>query len=58
MVAKREAKRVIDALPDDAPVYQIVYALYVNMMLDEGERWTALRVVRRMYAPWMGESRS
>ena len=30
----------------------------LGLMLDEGERWTALRVVRRMHALWMGESRS
>ena len=30
----------------------------LGLMLDEGERWTALRVVRRMRALRMGESRS
>ena len=30
----------------------------LGLMLDEGERWTALRIVRRMRALRMGESRS
>ena len=30
----------------------------LGLMLDEGERWTALRIVRRMRELRMGESRS
>ncbi|HUU09987.1 MAG TPA: hypothetical protein VM431_05550 [Phycisphaerae bacterium] len=38
MVAKEAAKHVIDAMPDDASMDDIIHALYVRAKFEHGER--------------------
>jgi hypothetical protein len=38
MAVKDEAKQVIDALPDDATMDDIIHALYVRAKFEHGER--------------------
>jgi len=38
MAVKDEAKQVIDALPDDASMDDIIHALYVRAKFEHGER--------------------
>ncbi|MFH1942964.1 MAG: hypothetical protein ABIL68_12755 [bacterium] len=38
MVEKEIAKNVIDALPDEASMDDIIHALYVKIKFDHGER--------------------
>jgi predicted transcriptional regulator len=38
MVAKQAAKHVIDAMPDDASMDDIIHALYVRAKFEHGER--------------------
>jgi len=38
MVAKEAAKHVIDALPDDVNLDDIIHALYVQAEFEHGER--------------------
>lgn len=38
MVAKDAAKQVIDALPDEASLDDIIHALYVRAKFEHGER--------------------
>ena len=38
MVAKEMARTVIDALPDEASLDQIIHALYVRAKFERGER--------------------
>jgi len=38
MVAKHVAKGVIDAMPDEASMDDIIHALYVNAKFEHGER--------------------
>ena len=38
MVAKETAKQVINSLPDDASMDDIIHALYVNVKFARGER--------------------
>lgn len=38
MVAKEIAKQVIDELPDDASMDDIMYALYVRAKIEQGDR--------------------
>ncbi len=38
MVAKEAAKHVIDALPDNATLDDIIHALYVRAKFEHGER--------------------
>ena len=38
MSGKDAAKRVIDALPDDASVDDIIHALYIRVKCERGER--------------------
>ncbi len=38
MVAKEAAKQVIDAMPDDATLDDIIHALYVRAKFARGER--------------------
>ena len=38
MLNKETAKRVIDSLPDDASMDEIVHALYVNITFSHGEK--------------------
>lgn len=38
MVVKEMAKNVIDSLPDEATMDDIIHALYVNIKFDHGER--------------------
>ena len=37
MVVKNHAKQVIDALPDDVSLDEIIHALYVNAKFQRGE---------------------
>ncbi len=37
MLAKKTAKQIIDQLPDDATMDDIIHALYVNVKLAHGE---------------------
>jgi hypothetical protein len=38
MVAKEAAKHVIDAMPEDASLDDIIHALYVRAKFEHGER--------------------
>jgi hypothetical protein len=38
MLTKETAKRVIDSLPDDATMDDIIHALYSNLKFARGER--------------------
>jgi hypothetical protein len=38
MLTKETAKRVIDSLPDDATMDDIIHALYINVKFSRGER--------------------
>ena len=38
MSGKEAAKQVIDALPDDATVDDIIHALYIKVKCERGER--------------------
>jgi hypothetical protein len=38
MVAKELAKNVIDALPDEATLEEIIHALYIRAKFQRGER--------------------
>jgi hypothetical protein len=38
MVAKEAAKHVIDTMPDDASMDDIIHALYVRAKFEHGER--------------------
>jgi hypothetical protein len=38
MVAKHVAKGVIDALPDESSMDDIIHALYINAKFEHGER--------------------
>ena len=38
VLAKETAKQVIDSLPDDATMDDIIHALYVNVKFARGER--------------------
>jgi predicted transcriptional regulator len=37
MLAKEAAKQVIDSLPDDATMDDIIHALYINVKFSRGE---------------------
>jgi len=38
MVTKETAKQVIDSLPDDATMDDIIHALYINVKFSRGEQ--------------------
>jgi hypothetical protein len=38
MLTKETAKRVIDSLPDDATMDDIIHTLYINVKFSHGER--------------------
>lgn len=38
MTTKERAKQVIDSLPDDASIDQIMHALYINAKFNRGEQ--------------------
>jgi hypothetical protein len=59
MVVKEVAKRVIDALPDEASMDEIIHALYINTKFERGEkevrkgRGVSHRTARKRLRKWV-----